>query len=113
MTKRVVLFLMAAIVLASACGGDSRREQADEMSCRSNMRSLATGQAMYFGEYERYARSIDELAASDFMQNASDMKCPTCNEQYDLESDGQSYTISCPCDEHGSVVDGRVSWQNE
>jgi len=112
MTKRVVLFLMAAIVLASACG-ESARDQAEEVSCRSDMRSLAAGQAMYFGEYERYARSIDELAASDFMDNAADLRCPTCNEQYDLESDGQSYTISCPCDEHGSVVDGRVSWQDE
>lgn len=114
MVKKVALFGLVIALVVSACGETSEvRDDAEEMSCRSNIRSLATGQAMYYGKYERYASSFSELEQSEMMVNAPDLRCPACDERYDLETDGQTYTISCPCGEHGSIVDGVTSWQNE
>jgi len=101
--------IMAGIVAAIAVPKfTSVQDQAMEVSCRSNMRSLATAQAMYYGNYDRYAGSALEL--EEMMDNAPSLRCPACTEPYEIRSGGDSYTIQCPCG-HGSVVDGICSWQ--
>lgn len=83
--------------------------------CRSNMTSLASGMAMFYGAYNRYPEGLKELGTSGMMENW-DIPCPACGEMYLYwtEEDGQIYTVQCPLPEdpgHGFVYDGMVSWE--
>ncbi|MCD4846573.1 MAG: hypothetical protein K8R76_00105 [Candidatus Aegiribacteria sp.] len=81
--------------------------------CRSNMRSLATACAMYYGSNNRYPEELSDL--EEFMENW-DLECPACDTMYLYETnpEGDWYSITCPLPgnhNHGSIVDGSASWE--
>lgn len=80
--------------------------------CHSNMRSLATGCAMYCGYHNRFPEVLSDL--EEVMENW-DLECAACDTLYLYETnpEGDTYTITCPLPpdhNHGSVVDGITSW---
>lgn len=92
---------------------DVQDHQMEEVTCRCNMRSLASGESMFYGMENRYG-TLEELALSDIMENAPELicpTCPTCGEDYIVTLNNGSYRIECPCGLHGSVEDGLFSWQ--
>lgn len=92
--------------------------EAHQNQCRSNMMTLATGEAMYYGTYNEYG-SLENLVATGIMENALDLECPTLpNGIYEYSSTGcEQYIIACPnlpgtgIFEHGFVDTGISSWQ--
>ena len=77
--------------------------------CRSNMLSISTAQAMYYGIHNSYADSWSEL----WEVGSVDSLCPVCGQTYAMHAADTTYTLICPCPsepEHGSVVDGIRSW---
>ncbi len=83
-------------------------------ACRSNMMSLASGCAMFYGQENRYPEHLKELGISGVMENW-DLVCPDCGELYAYHSDPPctTYVIQCPLPDdpcHGSIEDGVVSW---
>ncbi len=116
----VIIGILAAIAIPKF---SSVKESAEMASCRSNMRSLATGESMYYGMYDWFG-SITNLSTaqgndSPVMENADQMFCPqTPNTIYTVAGNGtKSYTLTCPTgtagepQDHGSVEDGIQSWQ--
>jgi prepilin-type N-terminal cleavage/methylation domain-containing protein len=117
----VIIGILAAIAIPKF---SSVKESAEMASCRSNMRSLATGESMYYGMYDWYG-SIASLASiaspgdSPVMDNADQMHCPqTPAAIYTVAgASSDSYTLTCPTggagepQDHGSVDDGIQSWQ--
>ncbi len=89
---------------------DVQDHQMEEITCRCNMRSLASGESMFYGMENRYG-TLEELAVSDIMENAPVLICPTCGENYIVTLNNGSYRIECPRGLHGSVEDGLFSWQ--
>ncbi len=84
--------------------------QHDQDHCRSHMRSIATGEAMFFGQFNRYG-TMDELIAQGFLPY---LTCPGCGFDYMLEIGCETFALSCPMPvypTHGSIVDGIASWQ--
>ena len=83
-------------------------------ACRSNMRSLGSACAMFYGCENRYPVHLKELGISGVMENW-DLVCPSCGELYSYHSDSpySTYVIQCPLPNdpcHGSIDDGIVSW---
>lgn len=115
----IVLSILAPVFAISvlgigcaSCAGMGVREVgefAEEASCQANMRSIAAGEAMYHGKFDRYG-SLAELSTTGIMSNAASLECPACESSYILDCDTGSYTVTCPCQRHGSVVDGVLSW---
>jgi prepilin-type N-terminal cleavage/methylation domain-containing protein len=117
----VIIGILAAIAIPKF---SSVKESAEMVSCRSNMRSLATGESMYFGMYDQYG-AIANLATPQapdaaVMDNADQMNCPQddAGDIYDYAAvAGGNYTITCPVigtstpQPHGSVATGIQSWQ--
>ena len=107
----VIIGILAAIAIPKF---SSVRDQAKEVSCKSNMRSLATGESMYYGVYNVYGAAAN-LVASGIMENAALLTCPENNAAYGYAFPAGSYTITCTgaggTAPHGSVEDGIVSWQ--
>lgn len=85
-----------------------------EMSCKSNMRTLATALSMYLSEFGAYPDSLPMLTDAGIGSVDSPMhllECPACDSVYLYLTDGESFTLACPCDSlHGSIVDGTSSW---
>ena len=82
--------------------------------CRSNMRSLGSACAMFYGSENRYPVHLKELEIEGIMENW-DLVCPDCGELYLYYSDSPctTYVIQCPLPDdpcHGSIEDGVVSW---
>lgn len=112
----VIIGILAAIAIPKF---SSVKESAEMASCRSNMRSLATGESMYYGMYDQWG-SIANLASAQgsddpVMDNADLMTCPQADgAAYNYNDDGDDYTIDCPIagepQDHGSVVTGIQSW---
>lgn len=84
-------------------------DRALEVSCRSNMDAFATAQRMFHSQNGRYAASLTEL--EEILTGATELTCPLCEQLYVLEAGGGSYSVSCPHEAHGSIVDGAASWQ--
>jgi prepilin-type N-terminal cleavage/methylation domain-containing protein len=106
----VIIGILAAIAIPKF---SSVKEQAERVSCRSNMRTLGTGESMYYGEYNTYV-ALAILAASGVMENAAILECPTGNAVYAATTaNSTTYVIPCPWNaaDHGSMDDGIVSWQ--
>ena len=87
---------------------------AQEVHCRSNLRSLGSAEAMFYGAENRYG-TIAEIVSLEVMENAGLITCPTCARGYSvtISDGGNSYRICCPCNDsenHGSIEDGIVSW---
>ena len=111
----VIIGILAAIAIPKF---SSVKEQAERVSCRSNMRTLGTGESMYYGEWNTYT-TLAILSSSLVMENANVIQCPTANAIYGAVFAGGAaidYQIPCPFDPgpppgHGSIDDGIVSWQ--
>ncbi|MBD3370937.1 hypothetical protein GF402_11335 [Candidatus Fermentibacteria bacterium] len=85
-----------------------------EMSCKSNMRTLATALSMYLSEFGTYPDSLPMLTDAGVAHGVPPihlLECPACDSVYLYLTDGESFTLVCPCDSlHGSIVDGTASW---
>ncbi len=108
----VIIGILAAIAIPKF---SSVKDQAEQVSCRSNLRSLGSAEAMYYGSNNVYS-DVDGLATSDVMGNASDIHCPTSGNAYSTTTaNSTTYVIPCAITSpltHGSIEDGIVSWQN-
>ena len=80
-----------------------------ETYCRNNMLSIRTGQSLYYGKHNRYAKSMEEL--SEVM--GTDLFCLSCGEEYIVGSpEPDHYYIMCPYDNcHGWIRDDITSWE--
>ncbi len=107
----VIIGILAAIAIPKF---GAVKDQAEQSACRSNMRSLASAEAMYYGKYNVYG-SVANLDASGMMENAEETECPTTDLAYAIVAAADTYTIPCGVADpvHGSVVDGITSWQSE
>ena len=108
----VIIGILAAIAIPKF---GAVRDQAQQAACRSNMRSLASAESMYYGKYNTYAGDAANLASSEVMSNAESVTCPIGNDEYDITG-GDTYLIECSnggpaAFPHGSVDDGIMSWQ--
>ncbi len=109
----VIIGILAAIAIPKF---SSVKDQAEEVSCRSNLRSLGSAEAMYYGYHNVYG-SIGSLVldgeGNSVMGNAADIICPTQGGGYTAAAGVDTYTIPCPNGDpnHGSILDGIVSWQ--
>ena len=109
----VIIGILAAIAIPKF---SSVKDQAEQVSCRSNLRSLGSAEAMYYGKYNTYG-DVTALSNSGMMENAGDVTCPTSDLTY-ATTTANSTTYVIPCNivdpmTHGSIEDGIVSWQNE
>ena len=109
----VIIGILAAIAIPKF---GSVKEQAEQVSCRSNLRSLATGESMYYGIYNTFGALADLADPGGVMENATSLECPTNATTYagTTTPTATTYSIVCPYnggDPHGSVVDGITSWQ--
>ncbi len=107
----VIIGILAAIAIPKF---SSVKDQAEQVSCRSNMRTFGTGESMYYGKYNVYG-SQAHLSSTAIMENATDIECPT-DGTYTWTISTTTYTIACSVVSpmtHGSIEDGIVSWQNE
>ena len=81
--------------------------------CHSNMTSLASACAMFYGAENRYPEELSELGTSGIYE-FWDNPCPACGELYNYSTDLYvTYTIHCPMPTdptHGYVIDGVCSW---
>lgn len=104
----VIIGILAAIAIPKF---GSVKDQAEEVSCRSNLRSIATGESMYYGVYNSFANAAALTAT--VMENAGNLQCPTADAGYTYTTATEShYQVDCPNpDSHGSVEDGITSWQ--
>ena len=110
----VIIGILAAIAIPKF---GAVRDQAQQAACRSNMRSLASAESMYYGKYNTYASTAGVLASTHVMDNAASVRCPIGNTAYTYAG-GATYRITCnaaaPADfPHGSVTDGIMSWQGQ
>ena len=103
----VIIGILAAIAIPKF---GSVKDQAEEVSCRSNLRSIATGESMYYGVYNTFATAA-QLSGS-VMENAGNLQCPTGDDAYDYSTvTDDNYVVECNSAGHGSVEDGITSWQ--
>ncbi len=111
----VIIGILAAIAIPKF---SSVKDQAQQVACRSNMRSIGSAEAMYYGKYSAYGNA-QALADSKVMENAESLMCPYSKDPYVYNAGTTTYTVSCPAPggppdyQHGSVVDGITSWQSE
>jgi prepilin-type N-terminal cleavage/methylation domain-containing protein len=108
----VIIGILAAIAIPKF---GAVKDQAEESACRSNMRSIASAEAMYYGKYNTYG-DIDALSgAGGMMENANVTECPTADAGYTITAGADTYSLPCPNADpnHGSVEDGITSWQSE
>lgn len=104
----VIIGILSSIAIPKF---SSIKDQANEVSCRSNMRSLAGAQMMYYARRNTFCE-LHGLEASQCLMNASLIQCPIAGVVYDIVFDAEHYTITCPnaAPNHGSVSDGLASW---
>ncbi len=105
----VIIGILAAIAIPKF---GSVKEQAEQVSCRSNMRSIGTGESMYYGVYNTFGDAAD--LAGTVMENAADLECPTGSVGYTYTAaNSTTYRVDCGWDPsvHGSIEDGITSWQ--
>ena len=105
----VIIGILPAIAIPKF---DSVKEQANEVSCRSNLRQLANAEALYYAQRNTYCL-IGHLESADVMDNATALRCPTSVLGYTVNHTGDNYSVPCPNGNpnHGSIEDGITSWQ--
>jgi prepilin-type N-terminal cleavage/methylation domain-containing protein len=108
----VIIGILAAIAIPKF---SSVKDQAEQVACRSNLRSLGSAEAMYYGINGVYG-TTGSLDASEVMGNAADIRCPVGDHAYVATPTATTYSIPCPDEaiapvSHGSIVGGIVSWQ--
>ena len=114
----VIIGILAAIAIPKFA---SIQEEAKKSACRSNMKNLATAEAMYYAQLGHHYADDEGLESSGIMGNATGLNCPADGSEYlyvlDATPGSETYTISCENTSsygtHGSVTDGVTSWQGE
>jgi len=115
----VIIGILAAIAIPMFT---SAQEEAKTSACRSNMRSLATAEAMYYARLNHTYCDALGLESSGIMTNATALVCPCDASPYDYDvysKQYENYRISCAWDDggtsspHGYVENGVASWQGE
>ncbi|MDM7993605.1 MAG: hypothetical protein QUS11_09880 [Candidatus Fermentibacter sp.] len=84
-------------------------DQRAVVHCRSHMMSIATMEAMFYGQFDRYG-TMDEMIEAGI---GPYMACPGCHLDYIIDLGQETYTLICPLPSypnHGSVVTGDLSW---
>ncbi len=109
----VIIGILAAIAIPKF---SSVKDQAEQVACRSNLRSLGSAEAMYYGAENMYGSIANLSGVGGVMENADAIICPTSTNGYAATTVANSttYVISCPIVDpltHGSIDDGIVSWQ--
>jgi len=96
----VIIGVLSAIAIPKF---QAVREQANEASCRSNIRSIAGAEMMYYAKHSVFT-GLQGLEESRCLMNASNI--------YAITFDAVQYTVSCPNPDpnHGSMTDGLASW---
>jgi prepilin-type N-terminal cleavage/methylation domain-containing protein len=104
----VIIGILSAIAVPKFT---SVKEQANEVSCRSNIRSIAGAEMMYYARKNTFC-GLHDLQTSGCMVNAGMLECPSAKAVYNVVFDAQTYSISCPGGNpnHGSMADGIASW---
>lgn len=89
----------------------SVKEKANEASCKCNLRSLGSAEALYYARHSVFT-NVGNLATSGTMGNAHLLECPTAGVRYVVVLAANTYFIPCPNDDpnHGSIDDGVPSW---
>jgi len=84
----------------------------DAEICHGNMEALSDGVCQFYGKYNQYPGSLDDLAAIN--PRLCSLTCPTCSLQYEYETDiNDNFLIRCPLPEdpdHGFIDNGLPSW---
>ena len=113
----VIIGILAAIAIPKFT---SIQEDAKQAACRSNMKNIATAEAMYYARLGHGYATAAELESSDILGNATGLDCPEgdgTGYTYTIDNTtegAETYTIACYADAaHGSVTDGVASWQGE
>lgn len=108
----VIIGILAAIAIPKFT---SIQEDAKTAACRSNLKNLATAEAMYYARLSHEYTDAAGLESSGIMENAPDLSCPSTTSAYVYTGSGtENYSITCPyTPSHGNVVDGVTSWQGE
>lgn len=104
----VIIGILAAIAIPKFT---IVKEQADEVSCRSNMHTLANCEAIYYAANSTFCL-IGDLETSDILANATLLICHTAKIGYTIAHTGDNYSVPCPnlAPNHGNMVDGIASW---
>ena len=88
----------------------SVKEQANASSCRCNMRSLGSAEALYYAQHSVFT-NVGNLSGSGVMGNAHLLECPTAGIRYIAILGVDTYAIPCPdAADHGSIDEGISSW---
>jgi prepilin-type N-terminal cleavage/methylation domain-containing protein len=107
----VIIGILAAIAIPKFT---SIQEDAKRAACRSNMKNLATAEAMYYARLGHSYATAAELESSGIMGNAQGLACPSDGSAYVYTIGADTYTINCAyTPSHGFVTDGVTSWQGE
>lgn len=106
----VIIGILSAIAIP---GYNNVQESARRSSCRSNIRTLATAESIYFGVYGSYTADMTSLLA--VQENAGQVRCPArpAIGIYTLQLPAaEQYLVACPVPgmDHGSFVSGISSW---
>lgn len=108
----VIIGVLAAIAIPKF---SNVQDLARQSSCRGNIRTIATAEAVYFPAYGCFTSDITHL---DIVQgNASTVRCPSDPHggAYVVVVPSESdYSIICPNNAvvaHGSIASGISSWQ--
>ncbi len=104
----VITSILAAIAIPKY---SNIRDQAEEVSCRSNMRSVAGAEMMYYARHSTFT-DLHGLETSGCLMNAGKLRCPETHSVYDIVFGDNEYSVLCPGadTDHGSISDGLPSW---
>lgn len=101
----VIIGILAAIAVPKF---SNITENARRVTCRSNMRAIASQETIYYAQYFVYTNSLADL-------NIPGVQCPSLA-SYTISVGrvlggelSSSFSISCPL-EHGYIENGIASW---
>lgn len=106
----VIIGVLAAIAIPKFT---SIQDLARQSSCRGNIRTLATAEAVYFPLNNTFTNNISNL--DQIQENASLIRCPlrVAVGPYALSvPEPDEYVVTCPVagSGHGSILSGCSSW---
>jgi len=104
----VIISILASIAIPKF---SNIKEQANEASCRCNLRSLGSAEALYYARFSTFT-DLHNLTTSGTMANSHLLECPVAGIRYTVNLVDNTYNIPCPNVNpfHGSIDDGLTSW---
>ena len=117
----VIIGILAAIAIPMFT---SAQEEAKQSACRSNLRNIASAEAMYYARLGHSYTDAAGLESSGILGNATGFLCPSDGSPYDYTLSAKQtyyehYIVACGWDDgsgtgaHGYITDGVSSWQGE